>query len=94
MQRLDRLRLAGDAGGCARLGDRLHARVAMRSCASKNSCGGVGCISEIALYGNGSLTQSVKIFGAERLRARPTAVSTAFSVISDAVGRNEDSLGT
>ena len=29
---------------------------AMRSCASKNSCGGVGCISEMALYGNGSFT--------------------------------------
>ena len=30
--------------------------LAMRSCASKNSCGGVGCISEIALYGKGSFT--------------------------------------
>src|SRR5215212_9989988 len=60
---------------------------ALRSCASKNSCGGVGCISATAPYGNGSLTQIVWISAPSAL-ARPIAVATARPVIS------EPSVGT
>ena len=59
----------------------------MRSCASKNSCGGVGCISDMALYGKGSLTQIVWS-SAPTDFANSMAVSIAFAVIS------EPSVGT
>src|SRR5450631_3353679 len=59
----------------------------MRSCASKNSWGGAGCISEIALYGNGSFTLST-LRCAPSERANSTAVLMALTVMS------EPSVGT
>ena len=59
VQRLDGGAVQVDAAAAHAASTAATCRAAIRSWASKNSCGGVGCISEIAPYGNGSLTQMV-----------------------------------